>query len=85
MDLIIDQSQENFRKEVDKIVAELSPPPSSDDDSLFEGSNSKKRPLVDCSQFIDQNQMKRAKFVPNVKNVKTLYSLLFSDEEDEFL
>ena len=34
------------------------------------------------SQYIDVNQMKRTKLASNVKNVDTLCSLIFSEEED---
>ena len=87
--------QTQFRKVVDQLWITLSPPSSEGDTDLFTikdlpNSGTRKRPAVvdkaeseveNNSQYIDVNQMKRTKLASNVKNVDTLCSLIFSDED----
>ena len=77
------QHQDEIRNEINKLLFELSPKPDSDDEHLFDVRPYKplKKRAMEYSQYIDENQMKRTRFVSNMKNVDTLCSLLFSDDD----
>lgn len=84
-----DDFQESLRNTVSKLLFDLSPP-SSDDEELFPTKSiapSKKRPVPDDGEsskekYIDGQQMKRGRFEPNVTK-DTLYNILCGSDDDE--
>ena len=84
-----DDFQESLRNTVSKLLFDLSPP-SSDDEDLFPTKTiapSKKRLVPNDGEsskekYIDGLQVKRGRFEPNV-TTDTLYKILCGSDDDE--